>query len=60
MEKLYSVELSYAVFGIITDEKDIVVRTAPISRKSLGKHINDVIIFYEIKRKGYVTYLGEI
>jgi len=60
MNKLYRIELSYAVFGLITDDTGTIIRTAPISRKSLGRNIQDVIRYYVNNRNTEVDDLGEI
>ena len=56
METSYWVSLSYATFGIITDENNIVIKTAPIGSWMLKKDINQIINWVE-KKQGKIIRL---
>jgi len=42
MDKLYRIEMTYMCAGVITNDKGIIIKTAPILRWSKGKHISAV------------------
>ena len=48
--KFYQIILSYAVFGIITDEQGIITKTAPIGNWMVGKHLNKIKDWLQIKK----------
>jgi hypothetical protein len=51
---LWRVVLPYGVFGLITDHKGKVIKSAPMGKWTIGKHISDVKYYYETKKKGFV------
>ena len=49
--KLYRIVLKFACAGVITNEHDYVIETAPIFKWAIGKHINSIVTFYSKKGK---------
>lgn len=52
--KLYRVTLPYAVFGIIVNDQNIVMMTAPIGKWMRGKHLIRDIAPWIISKRGSV------
>ena len=50
----YRIVLPYAVFGIETDEQDIIIKTAPIAKWALGKGIKRYLDWV-ISKSGTMT-----
>ena len=46
---LYTVNISYANFGIIVDGDEIVLQAAPIAKWMVGKRLGDVVAWIESK-----------
>ena len=49
MEQLYRLVTNWFVAGLITNEKGIVIRSAPILKWTIGKHINEVLKWKKLK-----------
>jgi len=43
MKKLYGIDCKFACCSIITDENDIIIKTAPIFKKFLNQDIKNLI-----------------
>lgn len=56
MEKLYRVEMTYMCAGVITNEKGIIIETAPILKWGIGKHINAVEKWCK-KHKKFISFM---
>lgn len=54
MEHLYSIDVPYACFGIITDETGLIIETAPIAKWAIGKYISYVKYYFEKHKNGTV------
>ena len=52
-EELYQIDTGYACFGIVV-ENGIVTRTAPISKYSLGKRVEQVLSYYRNVKKAKI------
>ena len=53
-ERLYSVDVPYAYFGLITDGAGKVIKAAPIAKWTIGKYIIEVKHYFEEKKNGTV------
>ena len=53
MNKLYWISLSYATFGVITDNYNIITEAAPIGKWMIGKTILEVYSWV-LKKRGEI------
>lgn len=59
MKQLFQITTNFACFGVEV-ENEIVTKSAPIGKWTLGKNINGVKSVYEKKYKGTVSLIKEI
>jgi hypothetical protein len=56
--KIYSMDLPYACFAVITDLNDRVSSVAPIGKWMLGKHVSEIKTWCD-KKRGKLIFIEE-
>lgn len=53
-ENLIIIDVEYAYFGLIYDERGIIIKAPPIVKWTFNRNIDDVIKYYVINKKAKV------